>query len=111
MLMLEMQHRGLRVDRAGMLEMAMQFWRGINYPEAANRVAEVRVENNLRAHENREQEAIQPQSAAFAHFAANGTPLQHCANLLQQVRAANPGQIDDDDACPWSEPELGRAED
>ena len=37
----------------------MQFWRGINYPEAANRVAEIRVENNLRAHQNREQEAIQ----------------------------------------------------
>ena len=59
MLILEMQHRGLRVDRAGMLEMAMQFWRGINYPEAANRVAEIRVENNLRAHQNQEQEAIQ----------------------------------------------------
>jgi hypothetical protein len=59
MLMLEMQHRGLRVDRAGMLEMAMQFWRGINYLDGANRVAEIHVENNLRARQYREQEAIQ----------------------------------------------------
>jgi hypothetical protein len=59
MLILEMQHRGLRVDRAGMVEMAMQFWMGLNYTEAANRVAEIRVENNLRARQNREQEAIQ----------------------------------------------------
>ena len=59
MLMLEMQHRGLRVDRAGMLEMAMQFWRGINYLDGANRVAEIHVENNLRARQYREQEATQ----------------------------------------------------
>ncbi|QOY88168.1 hypothetical protein [Paludibaculum fermentans] len=59
MLMLEMQHRGLRVERAGMMEMTMQFWRGLNYQEAANRVAEIRVENNLKARQNREQEAIQ----------------------------------------------------
>ena len=59
MLMLEMQHRGLRVDRAGMLEMAMQFWRGMNYLDGANRVAEIHVENNLRARQYREQEAIQ----------------------------------------------------
>jgi hypothetical protein len=59
LLILEMQHRGLRVDRSGMLEMAMQFWRGLNFADGANRVAEIRVENSLRARQNREQEAIQ----------------------------------------------------
>jgi len=59
LLKMEMQHRGLRVDRAGMLEMAMQLWRGVDYRQAATRVADIRVENSLAARQNREQEAIQ----------------------------------------------------
>lgn len=46
-LIVEMQHRNLPVDRPGMIELAMQFWRGLNYREGANRMAAIYVENDL----------------------------------------------------------------
>ena len=97
MLMLEMQHRDLRVDRAGMLEMAMQFWRGINYLDGANRVAEIHVENNLRARQYREQDAIQQAALRVDPREFGFTPGTHIIvvdlsrigrpDLLQQISA------------------------
>ena len=96
-LVLEMQHRGLRVDRAGMLEMAMQFWRGMNYLDGADRVGDIRVENNLRAHLYREQEAIQQAARRIDPREFGFTPGVHIIvvdlsrigrpDVLQQISA------------------------
>jgi hypothetical protein len=58
-LIVEMQHRKLPVDRTGMVELAMQFWRGINYVDGANRMVEISMKNDLMAGQAAEQEAIQ----------------------------------------------------
>jgi len=60
-LIVEMQHRKLPVDHAGMVELAMQFWRGVglNYRDGAKRMAKIYVDNDRSAAEQAEQEAVQ----------------------------------------------------
>jgi hypothetical protein len=60
-LIVEMQHRKLPVDRAGMVELCMQFWRGVglDYHDGANRMARIYAENDLLAAQRAEQETIQ----------------------------------------------------
>ncbi|MDP9052786.1 MAG: hypothetical protein M3N93_00560, partial [Acidobacteriota bacterium] len=55
----EMQHRKLPVDRNGMVELAMQFWRGIDYFGGANRMEGIYVQNDLVARQRMEAEATQ----------------------------------------------------
>ena len=57
LLNVEMQHRRLPADRRGMVELAMQFWRGLEYREAAKRMAGIYVENDLAARIRAEQAA------------------------------------------------------